>query len=443
MTPEVHYAKSGDVHIAYQTFGKGPNELVLIPGFISNIEHYWELPEFAGVLRKLGRHARVTMFDKRGTGLSDRVGDLPDMEQRMDDARAVMDAAGIEQAAIMGASEGGSLATLFAGTHADRCTALILYGAFARFSDWFPTRQKLDEMYAYIESGWGSGTSVPAFAPSRKDDQAFIRWWGKWERLGASPSAVTQLIQMNSQIDISDILPSIRVPTLVLHKTEDPTVNIEGGRFLAEKIPGATLIELEGPDHCYWSDDSRDRIVDLIARFVKDTGAALGGDTAPEQVLATVLFTDIVDSTARAQEMGDREWHELLSDHDKTVRREFSRFRGREIKSLGDGFLATFDGPARAIRCAREVMEAVRPLGLEVRAGLHTGEVKLTNKDVSGIAVNIASRITDIANANEILVSRTVKDLVSGSGIALEDFGLHSLKGLEEDWRLFQVAHEH
>lgn len=278
MTPEVHYTKSGDVHIAYQTFGKGPNELVLIPGFVSNIEHYWELPEFAGVLRKLGRHARVTMFDKRGTGLSDRVGDLPDMEQRMDDARAVMDAVGIERAAIMGASEGGSLATLFAGMHADRCTALVLYGSFARFSDWFPTRQKLDEFYAYIETGWGSGTSVPAFAPSRKDDQAFIRWWGKWERLGASPSAVTRLIQMNSQIDISDILPSIRVPTLVLHKTEDPTVNIEGGRFLAEKIPNATLIELEGPDHCYWTDDSRDRIADLTAGFIKDTGAALVND---------------------------------------------------------------------------------------------------------------------------------------------------------------------
>jgi class 3 adenylate cyclase len=443
MTPEVHYAKTGDVHIAYQTFGKGPNELVLIPGFVSNIEHYWELPEFAAMLRKLGRHARVTMFDKRGTGLSDRVGDLPDMEQRMDDARAVMDAAGIEKAAIMGSSEGGSLATLFAGIHADRCTALVLYGSFARFSDWIPTRQRLDEIYAYIENGWGSGASVPGYAPSRKDDQAFIRWWGKWERLGASPSAATQLMQMNSQIDISDILPSIRVPTLVLHKTEDPTVNIEGGRFLAENIPNATLVELEGPDHPHWADNTRDRIVDLVTRFIKDTGAAIVSGTASEQVLATVLFTDIVDSTARAQEMGDREWHDLLSDHDKTVRRELSRFQGREIKSLGDGFLATFDGPARAIRCAREVVEAVRPLGLEIRAGLHTGEVKLTDKDVSGIAVNIASRITDIANANEILVSRTVKDLVSGSGIALEDFGLHPLKGLEEDWRLFQVAIEH
>ena len=410
-----------------------------IPGFISNIETYWEWPEFAEWLRRIGTRARVIIFDKRGTGLSDRLGQLPNLDQRMDDARAVMDAAGSKRAAIMGLSEGGSLATLFAGTHPERCSALILLGAFARFSDWFPTKQKFDAFVRYVDTSWGSGTSFVSFAPSKKGNIDFQRWWGRWERQGGSPSAVQSLMRMNSEINIAGILPSIHVPTLILHRTEDPTVGIEGGRFLAKHIPGARLVELDGTDHLPWLGNNAGQIADMILDFIADPGTGTLSPTGSERRLATILFTDIVGSTDRARQLGDKTWRELLEAHDRTVRREIARFRGREVKALGDGFLAVFDGPARAIRCSRAITEAMEPLGIQVRAGLHTGEVEGSESDIHGIAVHLAARIMDEAGAGEVVVSRTVKDLVAGSDIEFDDTGEHFLRGIEQKWQLFRV----
>jgi pimeloyl-ACP methyl ester carboxylesterase len=439
VNPEIRYAKSGDVHIAYQVFGNGPQNLVIIPGFISHVEHVWDSPDQAAWFNHLARRTRIVMFDKRGTGLSDRLGQLPNLDQRMDDARAVMDAAGVERAAIMGVSEGGSLAALFAASHPARCSALILYGSFARFSDWFPTKQKFDGFLNYVETAWGTGNSVVAFAPSKKGDAAFQRWWGRFERLGGSPSAVINLMRMNSGINIENILPSISVPTLVLHRTEDPTVSIQAGRFLGAHIPGARLIELDGPDHVYYVGDNAMQIADLVADFAATPGTEAQSTTASRRMLATILFTDVVDSTSRARELGDKGWRELLEAHDATIRREVARFRGSEVKSLGDGFLILFDGPARAIHCAQAITEAMAPLSIKVRAGLHTGEVERTESDVLGIAVHLAARIMDTASASDVVISRTVKDLVAGSGIAFDDAGEHSLKGIEERWQLFKV----
>jgi len=439
VAPEVRYAKSGDVHIAYQVFGKGPENLVIIPGFISHVEHVWDSPDQARWLNHVARRARVLIFDKRGTGLSDRMGQLPNLDQRMDDTRAVMDAAGIERATVMGVSEGGSLAALFAATYPERCSSLILYGAFPRFSDWFPTKQKFDGFLNYIETAWGTGNSVAGFAPSRKNDAEFQRWWGRFERLGGSPSAVINLMRMNSEINIDNILSSIPVPTLVLHRTEDPTISIQAGRFLAAHIPKAQLVELDGPDHIYWLGDNALQIADLVVNFITQPGTDARVGPESRSVLATILFTDIVDSTSRANEMGDKAWRELLKAHDTTVRREIARFRGSEVKSLGDGFLVLFDGPARAIHCAQSIIEAMAPLGIKVRAGLHTGEVQQTEVDVLGIAVHLAARIMGAASASEVIISRTVKDLVAGSGIAFDDAGEHSLKGIREKWQLYKV----
>jgi pimeloyl-ACP methyl ester carboxylesterase/class 3 adenylate cyclase len=439
MVPEIHYAKSGDVHIAYQVVGHGPENLVIIPGFISHIEHSWDSPDLARWLNHVARRARVVIFDKRGTGLSDRLGQLPNLDQRMDDARAVMDAARIERATIMGVSEGGSLAALFAASHPERCSALILYGAFARFSDWFPTKQKFDGFLNYIDTAWGTGTSIAAFAPSKKGDAEFQRWWSRFERLGGSPSAVTNLMRMNSEINIDSILPSILVPTLVLHRTEDPTVSIQAGRFLAAHIQGAKLVELEGSDHLYWLGDNALQIADLVVNFIAQPGSEARSAAGSRRVLATILFTDIVDSTLRAREMGDKAWRELVQAHDATVRREMARFRGSEVKSLGDGFLILFDGPARAIHCAQAITDAMAPLGIQVRAGLHTGEIERTEADALGIAVHLAARIMDTASAGEVVISRTVKDLVAGSGIAFDDAGEHFLRGIEEKWQLLKV----
>jgi pimeloyl-ACP methyl ester carboxylesterase len=439
VTPEVRYAKSGDVHIAYQVFGKGPNNLVVIPGFISHVEHIWDSPDQVAWLNHLARRVRVVLFDKRGTGLSDRLGQLPDLDERMDDARAVMDAAGIERAALMGVSEGGSLATLFAASHPDRCSALILYGSFAKFSDWFPTKQKFDGFLNYVGTAWGTGSSIAGFAPSKKGDAEFQRWWGRFERLGGSPSAVVNLMRMNSGINIENILPSISVPTLVLHRTEDPAVSIEAGRFLASHIPGAKLVELDGPDHIYYTGDNALQIADLVADFAVQPGVEARSSVEARRMLATILFTDIVDSTTQATRLGDKAWRELLQAHDATIRREIARFRGSEVKSLGDGFLILFDGPARAIHCAQSITNAMAPLGIQVRAGLHTGEVERTATDVLGVAVHLAARIMATAGPGEVTISRTVKDLVAGSGIEFDSTGEHSLKGIDEKWLLFKV----
>ena len=357
MAVVTRYARSGDVHIAYQVFGAGPVDLVLAPGFVSHIETYWEEPNFARWLDHLGKSARVITFDKRGTGLSDRVTELPGLDQRMDDIRAVMDAAGSQRAALVGISEGGTLAALFAASHPNRCRALVLYWAFAR---WLPTAEQLEEIIGFIREHWGTGASSRRYAPSKTHDPAFQQWWGRLERLGASPSAAIALMRMNGQIDVVDILPTIHVPTLVLHRVGDIVVGIEDGRFLAEHIPGARLIELSGEDHLPFVGENASEIVGHVTEFL--TGAR--AEIEVERVLATVLITDIVGSTTKAESLGDKGWRDLLEAHDNAVRKELARFRGHEVKSLGDGFLATFDGPARAIRCASAVTQAVRSLGM-------------------------------------------------------------------------------
>ncbi|MGA2815892.1 MAG: adenylate/guanylate cyclase domain-containing protein [Xanthobacteraceae bacterium] len=435
MQPVTRYAKSGDVHIAYQVFGEGPLNLVLAPPFVSNIENYWDEPDFSRWLLRLASYARVVMLDKRGTGMSNRVSELPGLDERIDDLRAVMDAAGMEQAALLGMSEGGPLTALFAATYPERCRALVLYGTFARFASWLPTEEALAEFLGYIDQAWGTGGSLPLFAPTRANDPSFQRWWGRFERLGASPAAASALMRMNSQIDISGILPTIRVPTLVIHRTEDVTINVEGGRYLAEHIPGARYLELPGTDHIPFVGDNAGEIADAIEEFL--TGAR--APVTVDRVLATVLFTDIVGSTEKAAALGDRRWRDLLDNHHATIRRNLARFRGHEIKTTGDGILATFDGPARGVRCACAIADEIRPLGIEVRAGLHTGECEMIDDDVGGIAVHIGARVASLAGAGEVLVSSTVKDLVAGSGLRFGDRGSRSLKGVPGEWRIFAV----
>ena len=434
--PVTQYAKSGEVYVAYQVFGSGPFDLVFVPGWTSNLDLWWDNPLTSNWLKGLGRFSRVIMFDKRGTGLSDRSVGPPGMEQRMDDIRAVMDAAGSQRAAVLGISEGGSLAALFAAMHPDRCQALVLHGAFAKFTSWFPTQSDLDAFFAYVREKWGSGGNMVKFSPSRKDDQTYRQWWARRERASASPSTAIALMQMNSEIDISAILPSVRVPTLIIHRRHDPVIEINGGRELAALIPNSQFFESRGIDHTPWTGDD----VDLIAQRIEEF---LTGSRPParfDRVLATVLFTDIVASTERAQSLGDARWKALLNAHNEVVRRELTRFRGKEIKSLGDGFLATFDGPARAVNCALAIIEAVRALGIEVRAGVHTGEIELEESDIGGISVHIAARVVGHAAASECLVSRTLKDLVVGANLRFADRGSQYLKGLAEPMNLFAVS---
>ena len=433
--PATHYAKSGDVCVAYQIFGGGPIDLVFVPGWISHLDLWWDSPVTAGWLERFGRFARVIMFDKRGTGLSDRDCGLPGVDQRMDDIRAVMDAAGSNRAAILGISEGGSLAALFAASHPDRCQALVLHGAFAKFTSWFSTQDELDAFFDYVREKWGSGDNMALFSQSRKEDQAYRMWWGRRERAAASPSTAIALMKMNSEIDISGILPAVRVPTLVIHRSNDTVVDIDGGRQLATLIPHAQFLESPGKDHTPWTGDDVDALAERIEEFLTGSKPAERSD----RVLATVLFTDIVESTARAEALGDRRWRDLLEAHNKVVRAELERFRGSEVRFTGDGFLTTFDGPARAIRCGLAIAEGVRPLGIDVRIGLHTGEVNFSGGDVHGIAVHIAARVAALSGAGETLVSRTVKDLVAGSGISFKDFGIHALKGIPEEWQLFRA----
>jgi len=430
--PVTRYAKSGDLHVAYQIFGSGPIDLVFVPGFVSHIENYWDHPDLARWLLRLASFARVAMFDKRGTGLSDRVSEFPSLDLRMDDARAVMDAAGIERAALLGISEGGPMAALFAATYPQRCQGLVLYGSFARSSSWLSV-EGLETYLRYVAKAWGSGRSLPMFAPSRQNDLALQQCWGRFERLGASPAAAIAVMQMLTQIDVSDILSSVHVPTLVIHCTGDPLINVQSGRFLADHIPGARLLELPGHDHLFFI---HEQIGDAMEEFLTGSISAAESD----RVLATVLFTDIVGSTARAEQLGDQRWHNLLDAHHTTVRRELARSRGKEVKSLGDGFLATFDGPARAVRCACAIAEAVGPLDIQVRSGLHTGEIEIADNDVQGIAVHIASRVSAFARPGEVLVSRTVKDLVAGSGLRFNERGRHSLKGLQEPMDLYAAS---
>ena len=438
--PETRYAKSGDVHIAYQVFGNGPIDLVIVQGAISNIELEWEFPEIVDFLTRLGSFCRVIWFDKRGTGLSDRAAGIASLEERMDDVRAVMDAAGSQRAALFGSSEGGPMCILFAATYPDRTRALVLYGAFAYATSRAIglSEEQIEARLAQFERSWGIECRLPTLAPSRQADEAFSRAWTRLERLSASPAAFVSLQRMNIQIDVRHILPSIHIPALVLHRTGDRTVPVELGRYIAAHIPGAKYVELPGADHLAFVADGH-RIVDEIEEFL--TGSR-SSEAEIDRVLATVLFTDVVDSTKRAAALGDRPWRALLDRHDEIVRQQLSRFRGKEVKSLGDGFLATFDGPARAVRCASAIAQSAQPLGISVRSGLHTGEIELKPDDIGGIAVNIAARVAAMAGPGETLVSSTVRDLVAGSGLRFDDRGFHTLRGLPEEVRLYAASRE-
>jgi pimeloyl-ACP methyl ester carboxylesterase len=443
--PETRYARSGDVNIAYQVVGEGPLDLVYVPGWVSNIELVWEEPAMAHFLQRLASFSRLILFDKRGTGLSDRVSndELPTLEQRMDDVRAVLETVGSERAALFGHSEGGNMCVLFAATYPERTAALITLGCFAKRRDpdddypWAPTAENREETAADVERNWGRlrPEDVEYYAPSRVGDEQFVGNLERYLRRGASPGAAAALVRMNSYIDVREVLPTIRVPALVLHRTGDHDVNVAEGRYLASKIPGAKFVELPGDDHWISAGDT-DVLADEIEEFLTGTRPM----PEPDRVLATVLFTDIVGSTERAVELGDRRWRDLLGAHDAAVRRELDRFRGREVDTAGDGFLATFDGPARAVRCAMSAGEAIRGLGVEIRAGVHTGECELDGPKVRGIAVHTGARIASLAGAGEVLVSQTVKDLVSGSGLAFEDRGVHELKGVPGEWRVYAAV---
>jgi pimeloyl-ACP methyl ester carboxylesterase len=439
--PRTQYTKSGDVYIAYQVVGEGPLDLVYVPGFVSHLEYQWEEPSVAASLRRLASFSRLIRFDKRGTGLSDRHVPMPTLEQRMDDVRAVMDAVGSARAALLGVSEGGPMSLLFAATYPERTTALVLYGSYARRA-WAPdhpfgrTDEQLRTLVEAWEQSWGEATpAMMVWAPSRADDEAYKTWFSNYLRLAASPGAAIGVMRMNQEIDVRHILPAVKVPTLIIHRTGDRIVAIEQGRYLAANIPGARLVELPGDDHSPYAGDM-DAIIDETEEFL--TGVR--HDAAPDRVLATVLFTDIVESTARAAALGDRRWRAVLEQHHAVVRRELARFRGREIDTAGDGFLATFDGPARAISCARRIVEGVKPLALDVRAGLHVGECELIGGKPGGIAVHIGARVAALAKAGEVLVSHTVKDLVAGSGIRFEDRGRQVLKGVDGEWPLYAVT---
>ena len=413
----------------------------MIPGFISNVEMPWEWPEIGRFFERLGSFARLITFDKRGTGLSDRGVGVPTIEERMDDVRAVMDAAGSERAALFGISEGGPMSIVFAATYPDRTHSLVLLGSFARFSkaDDYSCgipKQQLDRMFANIEQNWGTGNDLAIFAPSVGGNERAREQWGRVQRLGAGPREAAAIIRMNETIDVRSVLDTLHVPTLVIHRTGDKIIDIENGRLMAERIPEARLLELPGDDHMPFFGDSRP-ILDAVEEFV--TGSRSAPDEV-DRVLATVLFTDIVDSTARAVELGDRRWRELLRDHHARVRDELGRYRGREVDTAGDGFFATFDGPARAIRCARAIRDSVGSLDIRLRAGLHTGECELHEGGVAGIAVHIGSRVAGLADAGEILVSSTVRDLVAGSGIEFQERGPHQLKGIPGEWQLCQVV---
>jgi len=436
MTPsETRYAKSGDVHIAYQVTGTGPFDLVWVPGFVSNVEVQWELPEAPRFISRLASFCRLIRFDKRGTGLSDRAVGVPTLEQRMDDVRAVMDAVGTRQAALFGMSEGGPMSILFAATYPERTKALVLYGAFAddpMRASFSP--EEIESRLSMLEQVWGTGASVRRFAPSKASDEAVVRAFARWERLSASPAGASAIVRLNLDIDVRGLLRAIRVPTLVLHRVGDMVVPIRAGRYIGEHVPGAKFVELPGIDHAPPVGDV-DRLIGEMEEFL--TGSRRESDA--DRVLATVLFTDIVESTKRAAELGDREWKGLLNRHHEEVRQQLARFRGREVKSLGDGFLATFDGPARAVRCASAIAGTVQPLGLNIRSGLHTGEIELHRDDIGGIAVHIAARVAANAKPGETLVSSTVRDLVAGSGLRFEDRGRHVLRGLPEEINLYAV----
>jgi class 3 adenylate cyclase len=437
---EIGYARSGEVEIAYRTLGTGPLTLVYVDGSFSNLEVMWEHPDYRSFCERLASFSRLVLFDKRGMGLSDRV-EVGTLEERMDDVRAVMDAVGAERAALLGVSEGGPMSLLFAATYPERTSALVLCGAEVKeetTEDWpwgEMTRTDFEQTVVTLPQRWGKGLSASKFFPDAADPDFERRWWAKLQVQSASPRVAVAFQRMAFDIDVRHVVPTITTPTLIIHRVGDKICHVENARFLASKIEGSRYVELPGEDHVP-SAGGGGEIVDEIQEFL--TGVR--EPEQPDRVLATVLFTDIVGSTERARDLGDRGWRDLLDRHHAAVRHELTRFRGREIDTAGDGFFAVFDGPARGIRCARSIVAALREVGIEIRAGLHTGEVELAAGAVRGIAVHTGARVASLARPGEVLVSGTVKDLIAGSGIELLDRGVHQLKGIPGEWRVYAVT---
>ena len=438
MAPETKYVRSGELYIAYQVLGEGPLDLVWVPGWISNIDVYWDEPAVARYFNRMASFSRLILFDRRGIGLSDPLPRAPTLEEQMDDVVAVMDAAGSEQAAVFAQLEGGAMAALFAATHPERTRALVLYEAMPRMA-WAPDYDwalKPDERQALARDDWGSGSRMVAMAPSAASNPRLLRWFGRLERLSASPTTAHRLILMTGQVDVRAVLPTIQAPTLVLHRADDQFIDKRHSRYLAEHIPGARYLELPGSEAVTFGRDD-DELLDEVEEFL--TGSRHSAES--ERVLATVMFGDICESTRLAADLGDRRWRALLESIERAVGAELQRFRGRAVKTMGDGFLATFDGPARAISCAMNIREvASSDFGVQTRTGLHTGEVEVMGKDVGGIAVHIGARILGAADPGEVLVSGTVKDLVVGSDIEFDDRGERELRGVPGQWRLWAVT---
>jgi pimeloyl-ACP methyl ester carboxylesterase len=437
---DTRYAKSGEYHIAYQVHGSGEVDLVWAPSYFSHIEVQMEEPSFRRFVNRLGTFARVILFDKRGTGLSDRVADLPGLDERMDDFRAVLDAAGSRKAALLGTCEGGALSLLFAATYPDRTHALILANSFARATatedyPWANSPEEWQQHAASISETWGTGHMLDRFAPSAIHDPRVQEWWPRFQRLSVSPSAIRTLLLMNSEIDVRDVLASVNVPTLVLHSVGDRLCPIGGARYMTEQVKQSRFVELPGADHYIWFGPDADRFADEIERFLTGTLKPV----EPDRALVTVLFVDIVDSTRKAAELGDRTWRDLVDAYYSIVREEVEQNRGRLLDTAGDGVLAAVDGPARGIRAALGTLERVQRIGLTVRAGVHTGEAEIVGEDLRGITVHIGSRVASTARESELLVSSTVKDLVVGSGFTFVDRGSHAFKGVPGRWRLFSV----
>jgi pimeloyl-ACP methyl ester carboxylesterase len=440
--PETRYARSGEVGIAYQVVGNGPPDVALAPGFPSHLEHGWEQPRLAHFYRRLASFSRLILFDKRGLGLSDRVAeaDLPGVEERMDDVRAVLDAAGSERATVVGVSDGGPISSVFAATYPQRTEGLVLVNSYSRrlrSADypWGPTGDDWHGFERAVREEWGGPLFLDALMPSRRGDAEFAEWWAAYLRRSSSPGAAAAYLRMNAQIDVREVLPAIRVPALVLHSVGDSVCPIEGGRYLASTIPDARLVELPGGDHHPWVSNT-EQVVGEIEEFV--TGQRHG--PPPESLLATLLFTDIVGSTETAASLGDRQWAALLDSHHAVVRRQLARFRGGEVDTTGDGFLARFDGPARAVRCALAIGAELRDVGVDIRAGVHTSEVEVSGAAVRGIGVHVAARIMSLAGPGEVLVSRVVRDLAVGSGLAFVDRGRHVLKGVPGEWEVLAAS---
>lgn len=441
LVPETMYARSGDVNIAYQVIGNAPLDLVFVMGWVSHLEYFWREPSFARFLLRLASFSRLILFDKRGTGLSDRVpvNELPTLEQRMDDVRAVMDAVGSERAALCGVSEGGPLCSLFAATYPEKTVAVVMIGTYAkRIKDaeypWAPTQEHRQEFFDEIRTHWGGPVGLEERAPSVADDPQFRDWWATYLRMGASPGGALALTQMNAEIDVRPILPSIRVPTLVIHRRDDQCLKVEEGRFVADRIPGAKFVELPGNDHLPFVGD-QDEILDEVEEFL--TGVRHSPE--PDTVLATVLFMRIVDPGEYAERLEESRWHELLTRLHAHIRKEIDWFRGRAIDMIGNSPLAIFDGPARGVRCANAISEYASRLGIKMRAGLHTGECEITDGKVGGTAAEIGVQVANLANAGEVLVSSTVKDLVAGSGLSFEEKGTHTFPNIPGEWHLFRA----